>query len=92
MLGKAILTSRLLYSAEAWSAVSENEITRLEQVDSSLIKGLVNGHSNTIYISLFRNRISVAITHFENKQMMYNYHLLNLGDEETMELFFNEKK
>ena len=47
MLRKSILTSGLLYSAEAWSAVSENEIKRLEQVDASLIKGLVNGHSKT---------------------------------------------
>ena len=50
MLRKAILTSKLLYSAEAWSAVSENEIKRLEQVDASLIKGLVNGHSKTPYV------------------------------------------
>ena len=47
LLRKAILTSALLYSAEAWSAVSETEIKRLEQVDSALLKGLVEGHSKT---------------------------------------------
>ena len=45
LLRKAILTSSLLYSAEAWSAVSEAEIKRLEQVDSALLKGLVERHS-----------------------------------------------
>ena len=44
MLRKAMLTSGLLYSAEAWSAVSESEIKRLEQVDTTLIKGLVKEH------------------------------------------------
>ena len=34
LLRKAILTSSLLYSAEAWSAVTETEIQRLEQVDT----------------------------------------------------------
>ena len=44
LLRKAILTSGLLYSAEAWSDVSEADIKRLEHVDSALLKALVKGH------------------------------------------------
>ena len=47
LLSKAILTSALLYSAEAWSAGSETEIKELEEVDSALLKGLVEGQSKT---------------------------------------------
>ena len=52
LLRKAILTSALLYSAKAWSAVSETEIKQLEQVDSALLKGLVEGHSKHPPVSI----------------------------------------
>ena len=45
LLRKAILTNSLLFSAEAWSNVSEQDIKRLEQVDTALLKSLVKGHS-----------------------------------------------
>ena len=45
LLRDTILTSGLLFSAESWSAVSETDITRIEQVDSALLKALVKGHS-----------------------------------------------
>ena len=54
LLRKAMLRSYLLFSAEAWSAVSESELYRLEQVDSALLKSLAKGHSKTFHISLFR--------------------------------------
>ena len=47
---KAILTSSLLFSAEAWSVVADAEIHRLKQVDSVLLRSLVNGHSKTANI------------------------------------------
>ena len=47
LLRKAILTNSLLFSAEAWSAVTDADIHRLEQVDFALLKSLVNGHSKT---------------------------------------------
>ena len=52
LLGKAILTNALLYSAEAWSAVSETHIKQLEYVDSALLKGLVEGHSRHPPVSI----------------------------------------
>ena len=51
LLRKAILTSSLLFSAQAWSAVTDAEIHRLEQVDSALLRSLVNGQSKTANIS-----------------------------------------
>ena len=36
--GKAILTNSLLFSAEAWSNVTDKDKKRLEQVDTCLLK------------------------------------------------------
>ena len=47
LLRKAILTNSLLFSAEAWSNVSDQDIKRLEHVDTALLKSLVKGHSKT---------------------------------------------
>ena len=44
LLRKAILTSSLLFSAEAWSAVTDAKLYRLEQVDSALLESLTKGH------------------------------------------------
>jgi hypothetical protein len=63
MLRKAMLTSGLLYSAEAWSAVSESEIKRLEQVDTALIKGLVKGHSKTATVFHYLETGALMLRH-----------------------------
>ena len=65
LLRKAILTSSLLFSAEAWSAITDAEIHRLEQVDSALLRSLVNGHSK--YFSSFRNWDLKASAHINEK-------------------------
>ena len=93
MLRKAILTSGLLYSAEAWSAVSENEIKRLEQVDASLIKGLVNGHSKTPSVFHYLETGSLMLRHILRiNRLMYHYHIVNLADEDTVKKIYEKQK
>ena len=49
-LRRAILTSCLFLPAEAWSAMTDAEIHRLEQVDFALSKDLVRGHLRTALV------------------------------------------
>ena len=44
-LREAILVNSLLYSAEAWSGVTEKQLRRLEVMDTSLLVKLTGGHS-----------------------------------------------
>ena len=44
-LREAILISSLLYSAEAWSGVTDRHLSRLVVVDSALLKRLTGSHS-----------------------------------------------
>ena len=54
LLTRAILTICLQFSAEARSAVTDAKIHKLEPVDSTLLKSLVNGDRK--FCSLPRNK------------------------------------
>ena len=45
LLRQAILISSLIYTAEAWSGLTEKQIARLEVVDTSLLRKLTGGHA-----------------------------------------------
>ena len=93
LLRKAILTSALLYSSEAWSAVSEAEIMRLEQVDSALLKGLVEGHSKTATIFHYLETGSLMLRHIIRiNRVMYHHHILSLNTEETVRKIYEKQK
>ena len=40
MLRQSLLLSSMLYSAEAWSGLTEKQLTRLEVVDTALLRRL----------------------------------------------------
>ena len=44
MLSQAILISSMLYSAEAWSGITDKQLARLEVLDLSLLRQLTGGH------------------------------------------------
>ena len=44
-LRDAKLINGMIYSTEAWSKISDNELHRLEQVDFALLRSLVEAHS-----------------------------------------------
>ena len=91
LLRKAILTSALLYSAEAWSAVTETEIKRLEQVDSALLKALVEGHSKTATCFHYLETGSLMLRHLIRiNRVMYHHHILSLDKEETVRKIYEK--
>ena len=93
LLRKAILTSALLYSAEAWSAVSETEIKQLEQVDSALLKGLVECHSKTATCFYYLETGSLMLRHMIRiNRVMYLHHILGLERDETVRKIYEKQK
>ena len=93
LLRKAILTSYLLFSAEAWSAVSESELYRLEQVDSALLKSLAKGHSKTPLIFHHLETGTLKLRHILMKnRLMYHHHIITREDTETIKKIYNKQK
>ena len=93
LLRKAILTSYLLFSAEAWSAVTESELYRLEQVDSALLKSLAKGHSKTPVIFHHLETVTLKLRHILMKnRLLYHYHIITRDDKETLKKIYNKQK
>ena len=84
-LREAKIVNGMIYSTEAWSSISNADLTRLEQVDMAGLRSLVQGHSkcSTAFIILefgvlqLRHRI-VA------RRMMLHHHNLTRGDHELI--------
>ena len=52
MLRQAILIGRMLYSAEAWSGITDKELARMEVVDSSLTGGHVKCGTKFLHLEI----------------------------------------
>ena len=93
ILRKAILTNSLLFSAEAWSDVTDKDVKRLEQVDSSLLKSLVKGHSKTPVVFHHLESGTIMLRHMLMvNRLMYHHHLLSRGEEETIYKIYCKQK
>ena len=93
LLRKAILTSSLLFSAEAWSSISDSEIHKLEQVDSSLLKALVQGHSKTAVVFHHLETGTLKLRHILMKnRLLYHHHIVTRDESETIKKIYNKQK
>ena len=93
ILRKAMLTNNLLFCAEAWSDISDKDIKRLEQVDTALLKSLVNGHSKTPVIFHHLETGTLKLRHIlMQNRLLYHQHILTRDDSETIKKIYNKQK
>jgi hypothetical protein len=93
LLRKAILVSSLLFTAETWSGLKENQLKRLEQVDSSLLRSLMKCHSKTPIEFLHMESGTWKLRHILTlNRMMYHHHILTTDKNETiMKMYLKQK-
>jgi hypothetical protein len=94
MLRQAILINSLLYTAEAWSSVSEKQLARLEVVDTSLLRQLTGGHSKcgTEFHHLETATWKLR-HHLSYMRIMYHHHILTRDKEETIyKIYYKQKE
>ena len=93
ILRKAILVSGLLFTTETWSGLKETQLKRLEQVDQSLLRSLMDCHS----------KVAVEFIHMESgtlklqqiltmNRMMYHHHILTSDENETIVKMYLKRK
>ena len=93
LLRKAILHSSLLFSAEAWSNVNIKEIKRLEQVDTHLLKLLLEGHSKCPSVFYHLETGTLMLRHIlTQNRMMYHHHILTRNENETILKIYKKQK
>ena len=81
---EALLCSSMLLNSEAWSDLKESQIDKMEVVDRSLIRSLVEAHSKTPKEFLY---LEVGVLKFRHlimiRRMTYHHQILQRDDEET---------
>jgi hypothetical protein len=93
MLRQALLVSSMLYSAEAWSGITEKQLARLEVVDSSLLRRLTGGHVKcaTEFLHLETGTWKLR-HHLTYLRLMYHHHILTREDTETIKKIYITQK
>ena len=93
MLRQAILISSLLYSAEAWSGVTDKQLSRLEVVDSSLLRRLTGGHVKCPVEFIHPETKTWKLRHhLTYLRLIYNHHILNREKGETIHKIYLKQK
>ena len=93
LLREAILVNSLLYSAEAWSGITEKQLARLEVVDSALLRQLTGSHS----------KCASEFHHFETgtwklrhiltyRRLLYHHNILCRDENETIKKIYRKQK
>ena len=89
----AKLINGTIYSSEAWSKISETELTRLEQVDMALIRSLVSGHSKCSRAFTLLEFGVLGIRHLIIvRRVMYHHHLVSSTNNELIKKSIFETK
>ena len=93
MLRQAILINSMLFSAEAWSSVTEKQLARLEVVDTALLRRLTGGHSKcgTEFHHLETATWKLR-HHLSYRRIMFHHHILTRDKNETIHKIYNKQK
>ena len=85
LLRKAILVSSLLFTTETWSGLKETQLKRLEQVDQSLLRSLMDCHSKVAVEFIHMESGTLKLRHILTmNRMMYHHHILTSDENETI--------
>ena len=92
-LRMAKLINGTIYSSEAWGKMTNNEMTRLEQVDLALLRSLVAGHSKTSRaFTILEFGVLSLRHHIMIRRLMFNYHLVTRNDQELIKKIYLKHK
>ena len=93
MLRQAILISSMLYSAEAWSGITEKQLARMEVVDSALLRRLTGGHvkcaTEFLHLETGTWKLRHHVTYL---RLIYHHHILTRDNDETIKKIYDKQK
>ena len=92
-LREALLCNSMLLNSEAWSDLKEIQIEKMEVVDRSLLRSLVEAHSKTPKEFLY---MEVGVMKFRHmimiRRMTYHHQIILRDDEETTKKIYMKQK
>ena len=83
----------MIYSTEAWSKISDKELTRLEQVDFALLRNIVHAHSKCSKAFLLLEFGVITFSHLIMiRRLMYHHHIISRDNKETIKKIYRKQK
>jgi hypothetical protein len=93
LLRQAILISSLIFTAEAWSGLTEKQIARLEVVDTCLLRKLTGGHAKcTTEFYHLETATWKLRHHISYRRIMFHQDILKREAHETLSKIYNKQK
>jgi hypothetical protein len=93
LLRQAILINSLLYSAEAWSGLTDRHLARLEVVDTALLRRLTGGHAKCASEFYHLEAGTWMLRHhLTYRRLMYHHHLVTREENETIKKIYYKQK
>ena len=90
---EAKLLNSMIFSTEEWSSISNGEMTRLEQVDMSLLRSLVEGHSKCSRAFILMEFGVLEIRHrITIRRLMFHHHLVTRDSNELIFKVWQKQK
>ena len=91
LLREAILISGMLFSAEAWSGITDKQLARMEVVDTSVLVRLAGGHTECGTEFNHLGAGTWMLCHHPT-YLLYYQHILTRDREETMSKIYYKQK
>ena len=92
-LRQAMLVNGILFNSEAWHGVSKADLSVLEKVDESLLRGLLKGHAKLPLEALYLETASLPIRYIvSSRRIMYLHSILQKGPDELVRKIFEAQK
>ena len=74
-----------LYNGEAWSSISDRDMSRLQQVDLSFLRGLTCSHARTTSEFYYLELGILTFKHILTiRSLIYHHHILTRDESETI--------
>ena len=93
LLRQSILVNSVLYSAEAWSGVTNKQLARIKVVDSALLQKLIAGHSKCTaeyhHLETVTRKLRPILSY---KGLMYHHFILTREGVETISKIYQKQK
>jgi hypothetical protein len=93
LLRQSVLINSLLFSAEAWSGVTDRHLARMEVVDNALLSRLTGGQSRCPSEFNYLETGSLKLRHILTyRRLLYHHEILSRGEDETISKIYMKQK
>ena len=87
------LISKLVYSSEVWYNITNNQYTKLEEIDEMFMRKIFNLPRSAPRVSLYSECGKIPVRYIiKTRRLLYYWHILHLEEKELVHKFYHGQK